>query len=70
MNRAWIISIAVSLILIGGGAAGVFYIMKSVPGQMTVQAVLSAPRKKMQRKRRYRKIRSKLYSNHKSLSSR
>ncbi|WJE17067.1 trypsin-like peptidase domain-containing protein [Halobacillus sp. ACCC02827] len=43
MNRAWIISIAVSLILIGGGAAGVFYIMKSVPGQMTVQAVLSAP---------------------------
>ncbi len=43
MKRSWIISILASLLILGGGIAGVFYIMDVVPGQMSVSAVLDQP---------------------------
>lgn len=43
MNRSWIISVLVSLVIAGGGVAGVLYILNAVPDEMTVSAVLDQP---------------------------
>jgi serine protease Do len=43
MKRSWIISILSSLIIVGAGIAGVFYIMTAVPEDISVSAVLNQP---------------------------
>ncbi|SFJ88435.1 Trypsin-like peptidase domain-containing protein [Halobacillus dabanensis] len=43
MKRSWIISILSSLIILGAGIAGVFYIMTAVPEDISVSAVLNQP---------------------------
>ncbi|MCA1023751.1 trypsin-like serine protease [Halobacillus litoralis] len=43
MKRSWMISLIVSLLIVGGGTAGVFYILDTVPEQLAVSAVLNQP---------------------------
>lgn len=45
MKRSWLFSVLVSITIIGGGIAGVFYIMNAVPEQMSMSAVLDDPAK-------------------------
>ncbi|WP_281975255.1 S1C family serine protease [Halobacillus litoralis] len=43
MKRSWLFSVLVSIMIIGGGIAGVFYITNAVPEQMSMSAVLDDP---------------------------
>ncbi|QAS51361.1 S1C family serine protease [Halobacillus litoralis] len=45
MKRSWLFSVLVSIMIIGGGIAGVFYITNAVPEQMSMSAVLDDPAK-------------------------
>ncbi|MGP4062393.1 S1C family serine protease [Halobacillus sp. H74] len=45
MKRSWLFSVLVSITIIGGGIAGVFYITNAVPEQMSMSAVLDDPAK-------------------------
>ncbi|MGR9050479.1 trypsin-like peptidase domain-containing protein [Halobacillus faecis] len=43
MKRSWIISLLATLLILGGGIAGVFYVMDTVQKDVTVSAVLNEP---------------------------